>query len=1167
MDKISILIDPEDWGNLVTKYEPHSKKFQDSDFSAGTVNLATDFNGSLSKRKGLTPYNSSLLAAPTKDLYESVFSDGARHLLAVCNGVIKYSTGDGLFHSVTNGTGFSTLGNFEFVTVQDRAYGCNGIDQPIVYDRQTSYGGSAPIVAPYIKQMGLLAPSTAPVATTAASGAVPAGLHNYRVTFVYYDSEESNPGPQMASPINVTAGQRVNLTSVPLGGYGVTQRNIYRDDNNNVFTLVGYIADNTTTTFSDTVAIGPTPLPLEDFNVPVPIFGEARVWLSRIWLSRVVGEPNILFYSETSEPDVFFAENQVICNEEDPITATVVYFDRLMVFNRRSMGQIVGDTPETFRYSAIPSSVGCVDNRTLQTHVLHGVPVLIWLSERGFYTYDGNAINYVSDPIEDLVNYNIRQASQQKGSNTQTSFTSGVATDGFDPLLLSSTLKTRGYDAGTSAPGSNPRRDWNDSSDWNLASSQTNTKNLDTSSGLNHIAYHNLHQIYEPIEGTATGDITQQNQGYVDIATTPNDPGRRNGTGGTSIMTSATYTAQPITMLRAGTITQVLVQMAAGIPYNSNYHKFKITVWENSGGNPGTILAQGPITQVPTTVGIDYTLAVSIPRATGQTIWVGVEHLNPTSGYSAECKYTSNTTFSGAAWIYSYSGPWTVVGGTNNHINVAYTYTSTPVARSGTYESRIYDNLSNCTRMVYWQADENTPNVWGGTKTKHFYVYGSNDQINWTQLLDYNGWGQTIANVDHLGYRYFKYKITISVSDDRDQWHYQQLYYFPANADWTSETIDCTSDITTLALAYTHNSSYVTLQIATNTVDSGWGGSGNAPGQFGPAGSAIPRKYARVKLTWANYYNDDYVTNITLNWTIVSTYTSAVIDTAVAPPPGWDVFASQFTTFGGTVQFQMAAGPLITDPGTPSYPYTVIVPGNLPSITPYQYVKVRVIVTSTNNAVPVVDSFTVQWFVTQSESVRPASIFDNGRYYVSLADSTSSVNNLILQLDLNGKWRRFSNMSVATMSFFFNRPYVGMATNGQVSRFLEGFTDNGVNIPLDIRTKAFDFNSGYRDVSEKLKIPLEVFAHIKNTGATLYFYYSVDDGITFQPLYMLDGTDHYHAPQNQDDYWIRLKPSWSQVYAGSHLMFRIYNEDDHEVEVLSIKATAMVRNQPPVIIG
>src|SRR3990167_169832 len=194
MEKLSITISPEDWGSLITKYNADSKKVKLADFTEGTINVDTGVTGSLTKRQGGVNYNPVALPAAPKDQFEAIFSDGTRHLLVAANGEIRYSSGDNVFNTVVNGTGYSTIANFEFATTQDRVYGGNAVNAPIVYDRTLNYGGVA-YTAPRIKNMGAQAPGTAATAAIAAGGALPVCAPTYKITYLYYDAEESNGSP------------------------------------------------------------------------------------------------------------------------------------------------------------------------------------------------------------------------------------------------------------------------------------------------------------------------------------------------------------------------------------------------------------------------------------------------------------------------------------------------------------------------------------------------------------------------------------------------------------------------------------------------------------------------------------------------------------------------------------------------------------------------------------------------------------------------------------------------------------------------------------------------------------------------------------------------------------------------------------------------------------
>jgi len=122
------------------------------------------------------------------------------------------------------------------------------------------------------------APSTAPTAALLlASGNVTAGTHSYRITFVDGHDYESSPSPASNIITADATHQQVSLSSIPIGPtasgedglFGVAKRRVYRTVAGNTGSgkLVGEIADNTTTVFTDNVADGSLGVPAPGISV------------------------------------------------------------------------------------------------------------------------------------------------------------------------------------------------------------------------------------------------------------------------------------------------------------------------------------------------------------------------------------------------------------------------------------------------------------------------------------------------------------------------------------------------------------------------------------------------------------------------------------------------------------------------------------------------------------------------------------------------------------------------------------------------------------------------------------------------------------------------------------------------------------------------------------
>ena len=701
MQKATFNIPGQDgaWGSYISKYPPDSYKVTANAFTAGTVNVITDKTGQADKRQGGVLWNStSQLSGPPLDQYEAVFQSGVRHFIVNDSGTIKASTGNGIFNTIT--AGFTNPANFEFVTYQNRVYGDNGVDSPITYDIGTSYGGvSYSFTTAKTKYMGCQVPSShLTVGTPTSGGAVPAGSHRYVVTYLYYNEEESNGG-SASSVVSITSNQTVPLTAIPIGGYGVTGRNIYRDNNDGNYLLLTTIADNTTTTFTDTLLIGSTPTPLPIFNDTPPLFSKCALFLDRIFIAGVAGSPNLLFWSNAGAPDLWNPNNWIQCQSDDVITAIVVCNGNLYIWGQHSFGVLQGNADNLFYYSNISTNVGCVDNRSVQIRSIVSVPTILWLSalpNKGIYYSNGSIAQYLSDFIEDLtfnlaqINYVTKQITQ----SSETDFLGGTYTPGIDL---------------TDAPGLietiNPTQLYSTNSDWTSGTPNNLIINGDVISVPTQFA---------PTVGSGalsggaivsgsniTLNVINDFTGAGTLAYPPNsDP-----------IVSVQFLngnnlscAVPFTVPHAGTLTSVSEIVYSGdfSPYGyalGNVATGYITIWNDTLGTPGSVIYAGPSHNAGG-VGADDvnwtdgSLSVSLPA--GQ-FWIGVTETGTAYWHKSNGSITvgiglAGTTGSGVHAAYNTPG-WVITSYTAVPA-VQYSFVQAAISASGSWQSPIYN--SNC---------------------------------------------------------------------------------------------------------------------------------------------------------------------------------------------------------------------------------------------------------------------------------------------------------------------------------------------------------------------------------------------------------------------------------------------------------------------------------------
>lgn len=1105
------------WGSYISKYQPDSSDVLDNMFTANSKNFITDQTGMIDKRQGGVQWNRTNFGNVAKDTYEAVFESGARHFLRVGGGILSASTGTGLFDVITSG--YSLLGNFEWVTYQDRSYGDNGVNAPQVYDIATSYGGvTYSFTTAKTKTMGAQAPLTAPTSGAyTAGGAVPVGSHRYKVTFMYYDSEESNGSPASAIQTATGGTQTGHLSAIPVGGYGVTARNIYRDNNDGVYLLLDTIPNNTTTTYTDTLLIGSTPTPMPLTNDVPPTFSKAALWLDSIFIAPS-GETNTVRYSNTGSPDVFDPDNFIVCQSDDVITALYVYNGKLYVFGLHSFGSIEGNTPDTFYYHNISNLIGCVDNRSIQVRSIVSVPTLWWLSDKGFYYSNGNTVEYGSDFIQDLVNLNLAQVNYSANKNTQSSFAD-----------FSGDTRSPGIDIDVN-PGAintiNPTETFSSRADWEGGSVSQNIKTTDGN-------FAEVPTLFSPLlpAGTVSGNA-YVNGSVVNLTF---------GTPFTGVDNSAAALISPAFFVPHGNLFEA---QAVTFPIAGTLNTVNWDVSGSAGTETGQFFIDSSIgganlytgSAIPLVPGGQRRIeTVNIAVTAGQTVYF-IKKYNPVDGDrivgSASFVFGNGIqpAFS-ASRGSGYSAISTVSSG-----NYAYTFTQSPVpSPGGTWTSPVYD--TGVLNLTGTGLNITLTGTYPSSTSVSVAVQGSTNGTSFTTTDTLSSPTGTVSLTGGV-YRYWR--IVYSLASTNNQITPSitaPVLRFNITGTWVSQPIDATSDNTGWGtLTYTGNiplGTTATVTIATAATEFG------IYSAFTAIGSAIVQPWAKVRLVITADALDGTspsISSVTLTWNITATIESTPIDTGTTPA-GFSTIQWEQTNATGTVTFYLRTA--TTAPGLSAATYVAVLNGDFPNLSALEFVQWKLILTASADNTPEITSVTVNWFISSGAAgVRVASIFFNKTYYISVATTGSTANNTLIQLDQFGNWRIQKDASIGTFLSYFNTLYF---TDGITDKIFNGFiadTDDGVAIAMDVRTKAWS-----ADNDLFLKVPRAFKVTGLNTGTTIRAYYSNDRGATWIEMLNEQGNTGFVTNTSKTEFVVLFVPNGDTLISGRTLMFRIVSDD------------------------
>lgn len=1163
MQKQKITLPQRKWGTIKSKYRPESNDVTVDEFTAGSVNFITNNTGAIEKRPTDVQYNSTAFTNPPKDQFEAVFSNGVHHLLTFDGGSLDYTTGNGIINVAA--TGYTPSASMEYSMYQNRVYMDNGIDSPSVYDIAASYGGVTYSV-PQVKTMGCQVPgSAATFNADTAGGAVPVGAHTYAVTFLYYGEEESNAGTVSAVHTVAASNFTVNLKTIPTGGYGVTARKIYRDNNDGSYLLVGTISDNTTTTFVDTVSAGTTPLPTAN-DLP-PVFSYIALNLSRQFVAGVPGTPSVLYWSSPDFPDIFDPSNFVICNPKDPINGLYTFQGIMVVLNRHSLGKILGNTDDTFEYEEVSGSVGCVDNRSIQIRTIDGVPVLVWLSDRGFYKFDGSSVTYISDPIEDLVNFNLQQVSFTTGSNnqsTESDYAAGTLSPSIDIASDPNTITVL-----------NPKHVFQAEADWEGGLSLVN---IATADGSNQLKVPLLFSAALG-DGTVGGNAEIVTVGFTTnliLPTTTSQTVPVVTTEGNCVdftnlgATEPRGIGQQFNFQHSGTITGLTFYISS--QGGGGTVGYTLRIYSDVLDAPGTTLytSSHSYTQSdPAGTMIPISTSPSLSIVAGTNYWFTVEQTSGANWFVPANVAVQNfnqltkiKVLASGAWQTVQAAGVKIIFGplTNNfpaQLPCTFTFTQTPITSSGTWASPVHDSFSIGSAAT---ASVGVGATYPTNCSGNLFVDMSNDPTMSTGVTTFTQASPNGTYTPGLsGNRYWRMRLSLFTLDNRNTPTFTggPTLFFSTTGTWISQPIDCTTDVTSYdALAVTQNipsGTSATITVATSADNITYT-------SFGPVGSAAVHRWVKIKIVLTTNGSDSSTPSVSFlkfSWQQTSTFTSSIIDVGQVPT-GWGVFQDAALTNGGTLTFYMrsaASSGAISGASFQAVSNGVFPPA---SVSPLEFTQWKIVFTSSADALPTVSGVTVNWFIGTTQSpIRAASLFFNKTYYLSAASIGATTNDTVIVWDFEGLWRVFTGVTINSLGLFFNEPFYCDAARNNIYQWLTPTIGTGSAISMDVRTKAFDLG----DVNT-LKVVRSLRVTGINTGTTIHTYFSVDRGETWIEMLNVAGTLGYVTTTSGSRFSQYFVPDFdtSAVISGTTIMYRVTSTDANPCTIMQLEPVLYTRN-------
>lgn len=265
----------------------------------------------------------------------------------------------------------------------------------------TLYAGANRVQISTVRTMGITPPAAKPTGVAQGSGgSLGAGDYKFAYTYVDEDGYESNASP-VSDAITCVASDSVELTIVNSSDAKITSRNIYRTSvGGAVYYYDGAVADNTTTTYTSTIA--DTALGTEaatDHTAPPTTSHLIAKRRNKLYLAN----SDYLYPSHTSDVEYFPALWAMRTGNSQKIKGLIEQLTALPVATEDSIERLVGTDEDNFEFKNSYSTEGCVAMRSY----VNCDNLIVYLGFNGINYFDGTTSGIFSKAVNKYIKENI----------------------------------------------------------------------------------------------------------------------------------------------------------------------------------------------------------------------------------------------------------------------------------------------------------------------------------------------------------------------------------------------------------------------------------------------------------------------------------------------------------------------------------------------------------------------------------------------------------------------------------------------------------------------------------------------------------------------------------------------------------------------------------------